>query len=85
MKKITLEDIEILYDKVFNGHSESEKFIYKNKEYVIKYEYGKKLPKFFYGNGIGDSYKLGDMRKIIKGEDLTQKNPPKPHPYMYRS
>jgi len=84
MKKITLEEIETLYDKVFTGHSESEKFTYKNKDYVIRYEYGQKLPKFFYGAGICDSYKLGDMRKIIKGEDLTHKNPPK-HPYMYRS
>lgn len=85
MKKITLEEIETLYDKVFSGNSESEKITHKKIEYTIKYTHGQKWPKFFYGSGMCDSYKWGDMKKIIRGEELTSKNPPKPHPYMYRS
>lgn len=80
----TIEELDILYYKVFYGHSEKEEFTYAGIKYLIKNEYSKRYPKVFYGNGINESYRLTDMKKLIKGEEIKPNILPKPHPYMYR-
>ena len=76
-----VEDLDILYYRVFNRETEQEKFRHNNIEYTIRYEHGTRYPKFFFGNGVLENYILTNMRKIIKGEELTHKNPPKARKY----
>lgn len=80
----TVEEFDVLYYKVFYGDSNKETFTHKKIEYVIKHEYSKRYPKIYYGDGVCDSHKFADMRKVIKGEPVNPGNLPKPHPYMYR-